>query len=410
MRAHRRRWAVGTRGRTGKAALCVAVLCASASAAASTVVEPIARLTLEGGYDSNALYYGSSDRTGRVSPEVGLRLRDHTWDLRTVYGADFVRYDRLQPNGSWNHRGSVSLDARATRRLTLRGTLRGAYAYDPAGLAQMGIFPEDVDGLEEVFTLRGRGRAEYRLTEHLEVAGTVAEEMVRFPQDRTGGAMHQAGVETLYRSDRRLSIGGAYVASLFQEFLVDDVTGDRTEWANAHGLRARARYQLTRHYYANAWAGPALWFKSGDGAVVPEGGIELFGASRGWEMRAVLAHGLGLGNTARPGLNDWTELGLARRFARRFELRGDSGIWRSGRTPGGEGAGSGLYWKGEDAVTGYLVAGEAALLVGGGVRIAFGAAHFARIESLSVDTGEDDPFAQPRTTFGLRLGWALPER
>jgi hypothetical protein len=400
---------MGAPTRIGRAALCAVILCAAARAAASTVVDPIARLTLEGGYDSNALYFGSSDRTGRVSPEVGLRFRDHTWELRTVYGADYLRYDELAPDGTWNHRGLVSLDARPTRRLTLRGTFRGAYAYDPVGLAQMGIFPEDVDGLEEVFTLRGRGRVEYRLSERVDLAGTLTEETVRFPEDRTGGAMHQGSVETLFRSDRRLLIGGAYVASLFQEF-VDDVEGNRTEWANAHGLRGRARYQLTRHFYANAWAGPALWLKGGDAVVVPEAGIELFGASRGWDMRAMLAHGLGLGNTARPGLNDWTEAGFSRRFARRFELRGDGGIWRTGRTPGGEDAGSGLYWVGDDAVTGYLVSGEAALLVGGGVRIAFAAAHFARIEALSVDTGDDDLSAKPRTTFGLRLGWTLSER
>ena len=189
---------------------------------------------------------------------------------------------------------------------------------------------------------------------------------MRFPEIARAVRCTQGSVETLFRSDRRLSIGGAYVASLFQEFLVDDVEGNRTEWANAHGLRARARYQLTRHFYANAWAGPALWLKSGDAVVVPEAGIELFGASRGWDMRAMLAHGLGLGNTARPGLNDWTEAGFSRRFARRFKLRGDGGIWRTGRTPGGEDAGSGLYWVGDDAVTGYLVSGEAALLVGGG--------------------------------------------
>jgi hypothetical protein len=401
---------MGARRRIGRAVLCAAILCAATRAAASTVVEPIARLTLEGGYDSNALYFGQSDRTARISPDVGLRLRDHTWELRTIYGADFLTYDQLQPEGTWNHRGSVALDARPTRRLTLRGTLRGSYAYDPVGLAQMGIFPGDAAGLEEAFTLYGTGRAEYRLTEHVDVAGTLTEQTVRFPQDRTGGAMHQAGVETLFRQDRRLSLGGAYVASLFQEFLVDEVEGNTTEWANAHGFRARARYQLNRHVWANAWAGPALWLKSGVAVAVPEGGLEVFGASRDWEARGVLAHGLGLGNTARPGLNDWVEAGLARRFARRFELRGDGGIWRSGRTPGGEDEGSGLYWTGEDAVTGYLVSGEAALLVGGGVRLAVAATHFARIEQLSVDARADDPTAQPRTTFGLRIGWALRER
>lgn len=374
---------MGAPTRIGRAALCAVILCAAARAAASTVVDPIARLTLEGGYDSNALYDGSgSDRTGRVSPDVGLRFRDHTWELRTTYGADFLMYDRLEPGGSWNHRGFVGLEARLSRRLTLGGTFRGAYAFDPVGLAQMGIFRT---GRDSALMVHGRGRAEYRLTERVDVAATLSEETIRF-EDRTGGAMHQPGAEALYRTTRRLSLGAGYVASLFQSF-----ERELTEWAYAHGARARARYQLDRHLSVNAYVGPSLWLKERDAVVVPEGGVELLGASREWEVRTQLAHGLGIGNTARPGLVDWIEFGVARRFAHRYELRSDGGIWRSGRAP-----------SGGDAVTGFAVSGEAALLVGGGVRLALAATHFARL---------DDPSAAlRRTTVGLRLGWTLPER
>lgn len=374
---------MGAPGCTRRAALCAVLLCAAARASASPVVEPIARFTLEGGYDSNVLYDGSGgDRVGRVSPDVGLHFRDHTWDLRTVYGLDYLVYDQLQPGGTWNHRGLVALEAHPTRRLELRGNFRGAYAFDPVGLAQMGIFRT---GRDSAFILHGRGRAEYRATERVDVAATLSEETIRF-EDRTGGALHQPGVEVLYRMDRRLSLGAGYVLSFFQEF---DRGG--TEWANAHGARARARYALSRRLTVNAYAGPALWLKGREAVVVPEGSVELLGSSRNWELRTQLAHGLSIGNTARPGLVDWMEVGLARRFAHRYELRGDGGIWRSGRAPGGE-----------DAVTGYAVSSEAALLVGGGVRLALAATHFARID--------DRSSALRRTTLGLRLGWTLPER
>jgi hypothetical protein len=374
---------MGAPGRFGRAALCAVALCAAARATASTVVDPIARLTLEGGYDSNVLYDGSgSDRVGRVSPDVGLRFRDHTWELRTLYGVDFLTYERMQPGGSWNHRGSLVLDARTTRRLTLHADFRGAYAFDPVGLAQMGVFRT---GRDSALILHGRGRAEYRASERVDVAATLTEDTVRF-DDRTGGAMHQPGVEALYRYGRRLSFGAGYLASLFQGF-----ERDATDWAFAHALRARARYELSRQLTVNGSAGPALWLKSGEAVVVPEGSVELVGVSRDWEGRAQVAHGLGLGNTASPGLVDSVELGIARRFARRFELRGDGGIWRSGRAP-----------SGGDAVTGYVTYGEAALLVGGGVRLALAATHFARLD--------DSSAALRRTTFGLRLGWTLPER
>ena len=104
---------------SGIAALLLAVLL-PARAASVTVWEPIARISLEGGYDSNALFLGQgSDRTGRISPDLGLRLHDHLWDLKAVYGGDYLVYERLQPNGIWNHRGELRLDATPTRRVAV---------------------------------------------------------------------------------------------------------------------------------------------------------------------------------------------------------------------------------------------------------------------------------------------------
>ncbi|HET8733831.1 MAG TPA: hypothetical protein VFM45_08670, partial [Anaeromyxobacteraceae bacterium] len=131
---------MGARTGSGIAALWLAVLL-PARAAAVTVTEPIARLSVEGGYDSNALFLGQgSDRTGRISPELGLRLHDHLWDLKAVYGGDYLVYQRLQPNGIWNHRGELRLDATPTQRTAVALQAKGGYALDPIGLAQMGIF------------------------------------------------------------------------------------------------------------------------------------------------------------------------------------------------------------------------------------------------------------------------------
>src|SRR5512142_3279315 len=89
----RRRRAMGAFRRTTKAMMVAAVLCAGARAGASVQVEPIARLSLEGGYDSNILYNGQGGETmGRVSPELGFQLRDHTWNLGGVAGGDLLTY------------------------------------------------------------------------------------------------------------------------------------------------------------------------------------------------------------------------------------------------------------------------------------------------------------------------------
>jgi hypothetical protein len=159
----------------------------------------------------------------------------------------------------------------------------------------------------------------------------------------------------------------------------------------SHALRGRMSYRLTRQLTIDAYAGPAMWHRAADYAVVPEASVQLLGVNRSWDYRLLLQHGLGIGTIARPGLVNTFEFGVSRRFMRRYELHADGGIWNSGTAP-----------TGANDVTGYAVAGEAALLVGGGVRLALAAAHFARL---------DDPSpALRRTTIGLRLGWELPHR
>jgi hypothetical protein len=373
---------MGARRRLGKTALCAVLLLAGARSGASTVWEPIARLSLEGGYNSNVLLDGRSDRMTRVSPEAGLRLRDHLWDARLAYGADWITYDRLAPDGVWNHRGTFRLDARPTRRLELQATLRGDRAFDPAGLAQAGIFRS---GRESAFLLRGTARGEYRWSRRFDVAGTFRERTVRF-EDGTGGAMHAPGVEALWRASRRLSIGAAYGFGLFQDF----VSGE-DGLAFSHATRARARWRASRRLAVEASAGPAVWIGTDrDTAIVPEISVEVLGSSRWWDLRTELSHGLGIGATAHPGLVDAVEIGAVRRIRRRFVLRGDGGFWHSGRVP-----------SGDDAVTGYAVGGEAGVLVGMNLRLALAATHFARL---------DDAPELRRTTMGLRLGWELPAR
>jgi hypothetical protein len=388
---------MGAWRRIGKAAACAVLVLAGARSEASTVMEPIARLTLEGGYDSNVLYDGrSSDRTARVSPEVGLRMRDHLWDARLSYRGEWINYERLAPGGIWNHGGALALAARPTRRLELGGALRGSRAFDPVGLAQEGVFRT---GRQSALIIAGSGRAEYRWSRRVDVAATLSERVVRF-EDDSGGAMHAATAEALWRMQRRLSVGGAYAVGVFQTL---DPDGDGL--AFSHGLRARARWRASRRFAVEASAGPALWIETrrprrssgaadaddGDSAIVPEAAVQVLGSSRWWDLRASLAHGLSIGSTARPGLVDAVEFGTARRFGRRWALHGAGGIWRSGAIPSGDGA-----------VTGYALIGEGSMRVADNLRLALGATHFARLTDASPESR--------RTTMGIRVAWELPAR
>ncbi len=374
---------MGARRWLGTAAACAAALGVAAQAAAETVMDPIARLTLEGGYDSNALYDGSgSDQLQRIAPELGLRVHDELWDWKASYRGDWIRYDRFAPNGIWNHAAALSLDAEPTRRLTLKGALKSSYAFDPIGLAQVGVFRT---GRQSALLVGGFGRAEYRLTPRVDAAGTFNERTVRF-DDRTGGAMHQPGAEVLYRTTERLSLGGAYVFGVYQSF-----DPGRDEIASSNALRARARYRATRRITLEAAAGPATWQGQGGVAVIPEGSLQLLAASRDWGLRLEAAHGLGIGSTARPALVDSLEFGVERHVRRTWILHADGGVWRSGIAP-----------SGGDWVTGWGVNAEAGRLLTRSVRLSLAASHFGRLDNPAPELR--------RTTVGLRLAWELPGR
>jgi len=366
----------------GRAVLAAALLRVT-SAAAATTVEPIARLTLEGGYDSNARYDGhSADQVAKVAPEVGVRLRDHTYVLIGTYGGEYVWYEQLAPRGAWNQRGGLQLDAHLDRRTSLAGDLRVSEVFDPAALAQAGVFRP---GGQRALLAGGRARLEWRTDRLDAVAITYAERTVVF-EDGTGGAMHAPGVEALRRIDERLSLGAAYAFGAYQTF-----QPGADARATSHGVRLRARWRAERHLALEAWVGPALWIPEGSAAVVPEAFVEALHSTRGLDLRVNAGHGLGIGATAQPGLVDAAEVGLERRFGRDWFVRGDGGLWHSGAAPTGEGA-----------VTGYAGAAEAGVILAGGLRLSLRGAHYGRADAAVA--------MYRRTTLGLRLGWELRAR
>jgi hypothetical protein len=125
--------------------------------------------------------------------------------------------------------------------------------------------------------------------------------------------------------------------------------------------------------------------------VIPEASLELVAASRAWGLRTAVAHGLGIGSTARPALVDSVEFGGDRHFGRKWLLHADGGLWRSGIAP-----------HGGYAVTGWGVNGEAGMRVVNSLRLSLAASHFGRLDSTAPELR--------RTTVGVRLAWELPGR
>jgi hypothetical protein len=376
--------AMGARRSVMRAVLVAAALAVAARAAASTVVEPIARLSLDGGYDSNPLYDGlGGDRVARISPEVGLKAMDHLWNLQLQYGGEWVRYEERAQKGFWNQHGVVRLRLRPVERMVVTAQGRLAYADDPIGLALLGVFRT---GRETALFGQGRARATYRLTERLDGGVTFDERIVMFgPGD--GSAVHAGAVEALWHATPRLDFGADYRLSAFQTFL----PAGGSEFAFGHALHARAAYELSRRWRVEAGAGPALWTSPRQTDVVADAWLALSRTDRFDDLHVTLQHGIGMGSTAAPALVSSIEAGGEHRIGRRFALRGMGGLWYSGEAP-----------SNANPTLGWAVAAEALLRFSRGMHIGVAASHLARL---------DDPSpALRRTTVTLGLGWELEAR
>jgi hypothetical protein len=375
---------MGARWRTARAVVLAAALAAGARAGASVQVEPIARLTLEGGYDSNVLYDGRGNEAGRVSPGIGLHLRDHTWNLLLDAGGDLLMYPRagaLTSSTVWNQRLKAVAAARLTERTTLDLDAKGTYAFDQIGIAREGIFRPDES---EALLVRTKGRLAWRYDHLWTVAGTFDERVARF-SDGTGAASHTPGVEVALRLDHRSEVGGTYRLDVFQIF------GPASGLTYAHEALGIYRYRLTRRLTFEATAGPVVWSTGGTTWVIPQAGAQVFGDWRRGAFRLSVGHGVGLGVTATPGLFDSVEGGATMRLGTSWEVHADGGLWRSGAPP----------W-GSNSVLGYGVEGELAYRITRELKVGAAVSRFARADLTTTRFDRD--------IVGLRMSWELRHR
>jgi hypothetical protein len=304
-----------------------------------------------------------------------------------VAGGDLLGYPARQAGAQgaqtvWNQRGTLVLHLRTSPRFKFDVEAAATYAYDPVGLARLGIFGQaSTTGL----VAKGGLRAAWRLDPDWTAAGTFAEYVVAFG-DGTGAASHTPGLELTRHLGHRLEMGGIYRFDYFQS--ITPGTGDAT----AHELLWLMRDRWTRHLTFEAQAGAALWNPAaGSSQVIPQALAQLYGTNRSVEVRLTLKHGVGLGIFGTPGLFDAAEGAFTWKLTQKVQLHADGGLWRSGDIP----------W-GANSATGYGVEGELAYFLSRSVKVALAGSRFAR-----VDAGTS---LYDRNIVGLRVGWELRHR
>jgi hypothetical protein len=314
---------------------------------------------------------------GRVSPDVGLTLRDHTWRMTAGYGTDVLTYPTEDPGPTLNHRGRLDVASRLSERTTLALRFNATYAPDPTGLARLGI----VGRTGSALVLRGDARLAWLESRRTTLALTYLERGARLSGEG-GTLLHAPGAEVAWQLDPRTQIAAAYRFDFFQSLT------DGLESANAHELKAIGRWRWTRRLSLEAEGGPTVWDGPGGPSLVPEAGLRLLASGRGYDLRVEARHGLGLSALARPSVADSFEVGAVRRLGRSFRLRGDAGLWRGGALP-----------TGSDSTLGYGVAAELAWLATRGIEMGIAASRFARIDETTAAT--------ERNVVGLRMAWQL---
>ncbi|MFY0568284.1 hypothetical protein ACN28E_31240 [Archangium lansingense] len=310
--------------------LAAAVVGTSPAALAGTVVEPRARVTLEERYDDDFRLNDAGATGGqfmtKVTPRVGLDLKDPTLTLESFYAAD-VLMRHGTGRVTLDHRGGLTVRKLLSRRLRVEVS-GGVYRVtDPASLPRESVARSN----QPVLYGQSRVYVTGRLSRTVDLGVGYAFEGVRVLEvGREPGFVHNPFAELWLRTTRRLSLGLEY---RYQGFIFGD------SFEQAHGVSGALRYRLSRQTTLTARGGPVSFMGAeGTGGVVPRMRLELLHEAGPFDMGFVAGHDLvGASGFTNALWADFAGLVLNRHFNGRVSVYGVASFFRNGRAPG-EGA------------------------------------------------------------------------
>lgn len=358
---------------------------------AAATVEPKLTLTAEERYDDDALLRRAEPGLGaelmtKLTPQIGLELRDRTFEAEGSYSPDF-QFRHLSRSFQIDHRGALDLSKRLWERGGVRARLNLWRVSDPTSLPRMGMGRS----LDPVLYGNGELGFDSMITRRLLLEGRYRFEGALFFDGETPPGVVQApSLEIWYRLTRRASAGIEY---RFQHFLFG-----REEGA-AQTPAALFRYRLGPFTTATARAGP-IWYRDSNAAagIAPRVHLELGRNARGLELGAQA--GQDLAGASGYTLALWTQYAggyTTWRLNEPLRIFGGAYAFRNGGAPGDVAA-----WLGPVSEYGYAV--------GGGVEWRFHRMLMAQAELQRVATvgrrmvdGRVEPFEFARNIAALRL-------
>lgn len=331
--------------RAWKGWVAAAVVGASPAALAATVVEPRLKLSLEERYDDDfRLNLGGTggQLMTKMSPKLGLDVKDPTLTLDSFYAADF-----LMRHGSGNlsldHRGGLTVKKFLTRRLRVEVSGNIYRVTDPTSLPRESV----ARAASPVLYGTSRLYVSEKLSRRVDVGAGYSFEGVKLLElgPTQPGFVHTPFAEAWLRTTRRLSLGLEY---RYQAFLY----GENLD--QAHTLSAALRYRLTRHTTFTARGGPVSYL-GGDGTrgLLPRVKLELAHEAGRFDLGLVAGHDLvGASGFTTALWADYAGMVFNHHFTPGFSLYGTASFFRNGHAPG-EGA---FQWQKDPTVSqGYAV-------------------------------------------------------
>lgn len=322
-------------------AVVTAVLLGATVARADTLRRPIVGISAEERFDSAAAIGGESEVMSKLSPEAGYELKAENLKLDASYALDMIHHVRAS-NFTLDHRAKLDYAGRPIERLELHANGSFYRVEDMSSLPRFGIAQVRAPALwssaELAVDWKLSHTAAAQVAYHLEAAKIYA-------YNYRIGTSHTAWGWLKNGFTHRLVLG---VRSRAQLFLAGS---DR--YANTLSATGTARYQLTRHSFAELEGGPLLYRSVRDGnAWLPRFAGQIAYEARGFTFGVVGGHDiLGAAGYASAVWADFVQLAFTYRFSLTVNGYIGGGYFRNGLAPrsamdaDGANGGAGLEWK-----------------------------------------------------------------